>query len=752
MLSLVLGWAALQLIGLICFPLVRALFPSLRDRGYAFSKALGLLFLAYMLWLGGSLRLVPFSRISIFLVLLFMGLLSVWVVARHWGELAAFFRQRWAYVLLVEGLFVVVFLGEAYLRALNPDLNSGEKLGDFGFLNSVLGARYFPPEDFWLAGEPVNYYYFGYVMWGVVIKLVGIHPALGYNLALALLAGLVALGAFGLLYNLRAGDKPRTAAMWGLVGVGFLLVLGNLEGVLEALYARGWGPPGFWSWIGIEGLERPYEAATWYPTQHVWWWRATRVIATYEGGQNLDYTITEFPFFSFYFGDLHPHLMALPFALLGLGLLVNMFLSPRPWALSLTLLPSLLVLALSLGALGLLNTWDFLLYSFLFLVVLSVHTYALKGRWRGAIFVAALVLALALFLYIPFYLGLRNPVQGVWPWLGPGTRPLAFVIVWGLFLFVSLGFLLRQARGLRWGEGLMAWGVALFPGVLWTLVALALGESGLVVGRLPLILGLSLLLAVALASLLRRAEEGRREEALALVLVFAGFLVLMGVDLFYLRDHMGNRQNTVFKFSFQAWALLALGSAYGLSCLVSLKSWGWWVWRGSLVLLLLGVLFYPLAAIATLRSGARPLSLDGMAFLERAMPGEREAIEWLRGRQGVVLEAVGEEYSLAGRVSALSGMPAVMGQVSHEIGWRGAGPWVGRRGDVDRMYRNPGDPDVRGLLQSYKVKYIYVGALERARYGALEELETIFPVAFRNEQVVIYQVYGEGVPGAGQFR
>jgi YYY domain-containing protein len=751
LLDLALGWAVIQLVGIICFPLAWALFPPLKDRGYAFSKALGLLFVSYLLWVGGSLHLVPFSRLSILVVLLLVGLLSAWVAARRWGELVAFFRQRWAYVLLVECLFVAVFLGEAYLRALNPALNSGEKLGDFGFLNSVLRARYFPLEDFWLAGQPVNYYYFGYVMWGMVIKLTGAHPEVGCNAALALLAGLSALGAFGVLYNLKAAGKPRTAVIWGLVGVGFLLLLANIEGVLEAIYARGWGSTGFWSWIGIEGLGHPYQSATWYPTENAWWWRATRVIGTYQGGQALDYTITEFPFFSFYFGDLHPHLMALPFALLNLGLLANMFFSQRPWSLSLSLLPALLVMALSLGALGFLNTWDFLVYFFLFLMVLSIHTYALKGRVRGALFVAALVLALALLLYLPFYWGLTNPLQGVWPWLGPGTTPLAFIIVWGLFIFISLGFLLRQARGLRWREGLMAWGVVLFPGVLWALVALVMGKSGLLVGRLPLIVGLSLLLAVALGSLVRRAEEGWREEALALILVFTGFLILMGVELFYLRDHMGNRQNTVFKFSFQAWVLLALGSAYGLSRLVSLRSWGWWVWRGCLALLLTGALFYPVAAIATLRSGSEALSLDGMAFVEKALPGEREAIEWLRGRPGVVLEAVGDDYSLAGRVSAMSGMPTVVGQVGHEIGWRGVGPWVERSGDVDRMYLNPGDPDVRELLKTYNVKYIYVGALEKARYGPLEELEKIFPVAFRNEQVVIYQVDG-GVPGAEQLR
>ena len=166
------------------------------------------------------------------------------------------------------------------------------------------------------------------------------------------------------------------------------------------------------------------------------------------------------------------------------------------------------------------------------------------------------------------------------------------------------------------------------------------------------------------------------------------------------------------------------------------------MWRGCLALLLMGALFYPLATIATLRSGAGPLSMDGIAFLDTALPGEREAIEWLRGRPGVLVEAVGDDYSLAGRVSALSGMPAVMGQVGHEIGWRGAGPWVKRQGEVDSIYRNPGDPGAQELLESYNVKYIYVGALERARYGSLEQLERIFPVAFRNEQVVIYQANG----------
>ena len=49
----------------------------------------------------------------------------------------------------------------------------------------------------------------------------------------------------------------------------------------------------------------PSAAATqsWRPDDFWWWWRASRVINTFDGGVGLDYTIQEFPFFSFILGD-----------------------------------------------------------------------------------------------------------------------------------------------------------------------------------------------------------------------------------------------------------------------------------------------------------------------------------------------------------------------------------------------------------------------------------------------------------------
>jgi hypothetical protein len=61
----------------------------------------------------------------------------------------------------------------------------------------------------------------------------------------------------------------------------------------------------------------------WWPSRVVWderpgWNPATQQIEMVRG-----YAITEFPFFSFWLGDMHPHVMALPFGVLALALALN---------------------------------------------------------------------------------------------------------------------------------------------------------------------------------------------------------------------------------------------------------------------------------------------------------------------------------------------------------------------------------------------------------------------------------------------
>src|SRR3990172_839810 len=242
--------------------------------------------------------------------------------------------------------------GYAFWLALSvPLLPKPPGRGVLVFLAVGAGAR--------LSGSGVSYYYFGYVSQAMLGKLAAVPTSVAYNLGLAGTAALAATAAFGLAYNLVSlGRRVGATLALAVGGAGALLltVLGNLEGVLEFAAANGVGSAAFFRSLGIKGLEAANESATWYPTEQSsfwWWWRATRISP--DGS-----SITEFPFFSFLLGDLHPHVMAIPFVLtvIGLGLVLWRSESPLSFNAWRRQPAALLVVAVMLGGLGFLNTWD----------------------------------------------------------------------------------------------------------------------------------------------------------------------------------------------------------------------------------------------------------------------------------------------------------------------------------------------------------------------------------------------------------
>ena len=200
---------------------------------------------------------------------------------------------------------------------------------DFAFLNASLESTFGQPEDPWLRGESISYYYFGYWMMGVVSELSGVASNFSYNLSLALVPAMAAAAVLCLVASMIRYDRGHLdTAVFAGIGAGLLLiVVSNLEGVLEFMYANAIGSQGFYDWLGIQGLDGPTEIPTdsWNPNEFWWWFRATRVINTFVDGVEIDYTIHEFPFFSFMLGDLHPHVSAIPFALLAAGFALNFF-------------------------------------------------------------------------------------------------------------------------------------------------------------------------------------------------------------------------------------------------------------------------------------------------------------------------------------------------------------------------------------------------------------------------------------------
>jgi YYY domain-containing protein len=426
------------------------------------------------------------------LALLLFGSLSVWLYLRRRDDdvrLIDWLREHWQTVLVTELLFAVVFGVWVWVRAQNPAIAATEKPMEFAFLNAIGRSPNFPPLDPWLSGYAISYYYFGYVMMSIVARLAMVPEALAFNLAITWIVAGTAVGSFGLAYNLIAAQGRRRAALWlGVVAALAVPVAGNLQMGLELLHGNGVGSAAVWEWLDVRDVNMapaPEETPR-YMTSEWWWWRTSRVIHEYHLSgrpeEGLE-PIVEVPAFSFVLGDMHPHVLALPFALLSLGVALAWWLRgragqgaipPDEWqALSWSgRLRALLVgvgplqwilTAVVLGGLSFLNTWDVLIHLFVVLGAFFLAGWYRHG-WSRALWLQTIVVAFALVvpavvLYLPFYLGFRS--QAAPPFLLPmlmrPTRLVHYLIIFGLPLAVITPLLLSLAARQRfrhWQTGL----------------------------------------------------------------------------------------------------------------------------------------------------------------------------------------------------------------------------------------------------------------------------------------------------------
>ena len=639
-------------LGWLAFPLVFRLFPALPERGYAFSRTVGLLVWGYIFWLLTSLGLAQNDIGGLLLGILLLVGLSLWALSTRRREMIAWVRASTRYIRGVEILFLLAFAFLAFMRASNPELTSAEKPMELMFINAILRSPTFPPRDAWLSGYAISYYYFGYVMAAMLAKLSGVPGSAAHNLMTALVFALAALGAYGILYNLlavreKAGGSPVLHVP--LLGPLFLLLVSNVEGFLEILHRQGlfwsentspfwlwlksvdtkglfWRPGtatvNFWTWLDIKDLNQPpSQPLGWVPDRYLWWWRASRVVQDYDLPGTFREIIDEFPFFSFLHADLHPHVLAIPFGLLAIGIALHIYLGG--WRASTSILgytlhinkPGFTFIALTLGGLAFLNTWDILIAAVLIVGAYLLARLAAEGwaweRLEEAV-VFGLPLALVSFLlYLPFYLGFSSQLGGILPNLIYPTRGahlwVMFATLW-LPLIAYLLFLGRSARlqadwrlaaALSIGLVFLLWGTSWVLGlaIVWTkpadvqvflnaqntpnlasLFAPATLKRLTSIGGLLTLLGLLVpALAFLLGSRRRKVKPsaGAAPQGFILLLIGLAALLVIGPEFLYLRDQFGTRINTIFKFYYQAWMLWSLAAAFGTAVLLGSLRGAW---------------------------------------------------------------------------------------------------------------------------------------------------------------------------------
>ena len=794
MLDVIWWLLTVEAIGLAAFPLAYFLLPRLADRGYTVSKPLGILLIGYASWILSVTHILPSVRLSVVALLLAMGGLSGWYAWRRRREFIQFLVREKKLLIAGEAIFLLFFVGWVSFRAYDPAIDHTEQPMDFAFLNASIQSRVGPPEDPWFRGESISYYYFGYWTMGTITRLTATPSNVTYNLSMALIPALGAMGMFGLVYSMAHAQalRRRLAALSGLVAAGLLGLVANLEGVLEFMRANGMGSQGFWDWVRIDGLDGASATPTesWVPGDFWWWFRATRVINTYDNGQGIDYTIQEFPFFSFMLGDLHPHVMAIPFGILFVALSWNYLRSTDlvtfPWSRSSQGSSSLgvsaagpapgvsrawgirgyatvLAMALVLGGLAFTNMWDLPTFAAMFLGIAALKTYSERGSdtWtmlKGTIPIGVLVIGLAGLLFLPYYLEFRSSLTGIYT-VPTTTRPVHLFLVWGLYLVVITPFVIVAFwRTTVTHDWLRLTTIALLAGFLpyLTWAFLSLEEGGTTAelwGRFFHVLPFALLIFAAIYSAMWAVKQQRRDgTAFALFLAALGLLLIMGSELLFIGDFFGNRMNTLFKLYYQAWILLAVVSGFTIYYWHSLRASlaGWrrsltTLWAGVFVVLLAASIYYPPAA-ATSKGGPfeGDVSLDGLAFVGGSRDAEYEAIEFVREnveRDAAVLEAVGEWFD-AGLISRSTGVPTVLNWPGHQRQWRGGTDRIEVRDlDVSRIYQTLVPEEAKTLLAKYDVTYVYVGPREREKYGAdgLDKFRSFMDPVFSQDDVVIYR-------------
>ena len=710
LLALVLGAAAM--------PLTGRLFRRFQDRGWMFSKVTAIAVSGFLTWFLVAVKIIKFTTMTCIVVTLVCAAASLILYCRE--QKAGFECIPFAHLDLVyaeELLFFTAFLLWTYFAGFHPAAYGTEKFMDYGFMEAMMRSKTLPATDLWYSQGKINYYYGGQYFAVFLTKLSGAKVELTYNLMRTFVAGLAFAMPFSLVHQMvtdrlgriRTGWKKALPSVTGILAGISVSIAGNMHYVVYGQIIP-----------FIQKLKGEEVSSYWFPD-------ATRYIGFNPDVE--DKTIHEFPCYSFVLGDLHAHVVDIMFVLLLLGLLYAWMKKVRTTELSgesmsrrefwkkQLLMPQLLAAGALLGMFHWTNYWDFVIY---FVVTcgaaLFMNIIGQKGKIRWVLGVTAAqaveILTLATVIILPFTLQFdtSNMVQGI--------------------ALAKHHSLLHQL--------LVLWGL---PGILTILFVVSL-----------------------LIEKLRGAEQKSLYHLLTSIRLPDLFAVLMGLcaiglvlipELVYVRDIYENgnaRANTMFKLTYQAYIMFGMTMIYAIFRLLVIG-------KNKIlkVLAFIGLFLFVWTCgyfgnsvhswFGTVWKPSQYKGLNATAFLETDFPEDVNGIRWLKENISdapVVLEANGDSYSEYERVSAMTGLPTIMGWYVHEWLWRGdLADLNAKIEEIKEIYTSTDETRVKELLEEYNVSYIFVGSCEQNKYGAdlnNDLLKGLGEVVFQDSEYPTYIV------------
>lgn len=706
-------WEMLFLLGLVFMPVTSRMFRGFDDNGWMFSKVLAVAVCGYVQWLLTCLKITPFTGITCVILTVICCLGSLLYGIKCKNRLPdSLPRKQAALVYQEELLYFLVFLFWTYLAGFHPAAHGTEKYMDFGFMQAMMRSTTLPAQDMWYAGKPFNYYYGGQYLAVFLTKLTGTNVEVTYNLMRTMVAAFAFLLPFSLVRQMLK-DKLRTGREWSFCLGGILAGMavsmsGNLHYIIYGIILR------------LLKIKTDY----WFPS-------STRYIG-FDSAVTGDETIHEFPSYSFVLGDLHAHVINVFLVLTVLGILYSWMKtnSGKSWRQR-----EIGLLGLLLGMFLFSNTWDFMIY---YVVICGTLLFGNLKRYSSGSFISQALkwsviqwvelLAAAFLASLPFHLTFENVmVQGIGI-VKIHTAFYQFCVLWAFPLLVCVPFVIGILKSIGTFPEKKFW--SFFYSI-----------------KYPDLYGLVLVLC-------------------AIGLIFIPKFV-------YVRDiyeKTAPRANTMFKLTYQAYIMFGIMMAYilvfftvnrikrcnGADSTVMCKGLLRCPRLQSLtgiiaILVLISTCGYLENAITHWFTGFPKRNayqtLNATNYLETAISDDAAAIRWLNDNvegQPIILEASGDSYQdYDNRVSAMTGLPTVLGWYVHEWLWRNDLEEENqRKEDVQTIYTSSNADQIKSLIEKYKISYLFIGSCEYEKYGEInsELLASIGKVVFRQSETTIIEV------------
>jgi len=702
-LNILYWWFIFLLIGISFLPITTRVFSNFVDKGYVFSKILGLLFISYTIFILASLNILKFNQINLFIIWFVLAISQIPLIMQK----NPIERKIIKFILLEEIIFFITLFAWSYIKGFNPDIHDLEKFMDFGFINSILRSDYFPPKDMWFTPFSINYYYFGHLFTAVVTKITQIPSFITFNLMLSTIFAFTFTMSFSIGVNLIHKIKSFSLIKSFILGLFFAFIT-SLAGNLQTIYA-------FFTHFESELPKPIWElgfAISTFPNSY-WYPSATRFIY---------HTIHEFPLYSFVVADLHGHVLDIPIVFTLLAIFLSLFISKKISYLLIILIGFLLSIAYMT------NAWDGLIYFGLsILIFLFLNLLSSSGNIKQKIL-------------ITFYNFIKNII------------PLFLSFFMFSFIFNKNFSPFASGIGLNCSPDFLIKIERLGPFIF---------ESGFCqvtpIWQLLILYGFFIFTLISLILFLIKRRLLKTDIFILIISIYS-VLLLLAPEIIYLKDiYTGHfRANTMFKLAYQAYIMLSISSVYTIiRILTQIKDFRKKLPHVRILYLLFIFLVLPLLILISIYpyfaipSGYRDLKerkdLNGIKYIENKYPGDYNAINWINTNikgQPVLLEAQGDSYTDFARISANTGLPTVLGWTVHEWLWRGSYDIPSTRfPDISTLYETTDINKAREIINKYNISLIYVGRLEKDKYNLSEEkFLKIGKIIFSTNEAKIYKI------------